>query len=390
MSILFGAIAGGLAGAGAAGEKALGRMQEHEQQKSLEELRANLMFEKQKRLAELAHSQNVDMERNVRQPFEEKRQQAGFKHDLAIEGGRQKHAEALQKARLEFEQSWNEKNFEQRRQEIQSTRAYQAESLKIQKSQLDKNSIWQDPKTGAYWVVDDRTKAVKGAFNEPGTDKQLTGPLPLSDATKMVVEGSFGMAAALSKSLDPEERKLGEAYFQFGTKLINSKADPAAIPSQTNVAKFAGILKEGDPDKIAQAKKDFTEKYPQFGPTVIEAFAPLEGAGKKPDSAGIVGSAAKTPDAPSPPPSKPGIVEGAGKSLLTPATEDLGAKLDAARKNVEQAERVLQTFGMRQQRDNPKAFADAKAAAAAAKQELAAIQKQYQTAAEQEVGTLRR
>ena len=279
--LLFGAIAGGMSGAGKAGVAALGELQKYEQNKTLEELRAELMYQKQARLAELTNEHQRSFETEIRQPFATKQQAAGFEHAETLESGRQKHTEDLQAARLEFENGWNDKNFQLRRAEIAATRDYQSKSLGLQRAALDKNSIWQDPKSGAYWVVDDRTKEVKKAFNDPTTNKQMVGTIPLNDSTKMMVEGSFGMAAALAKSLDPEERNLGESYFQFGVKMLSAgNAEVKSVPTQANVTKYVEAIKSGDKALIDKAKSDFVAKYPLLGQTVVDSFAALEGTGK--------------------------------------------------------------------------------------------------------------
>jgi hypothetical protein len=111
----------------------------------------------------------------------------------------------------------------------------------------------------------------------------------------MMVEGSFGMAAALAKSLDPEERKLGEAYFQFGTRMLAAgDADARSVPPANKVAQYVEAIKSGDKALIEKAKSDFVAKYPLLGQTVVDSFASLEGTGKapkKPDGPGIVESA---------------------------------------------------------------------------------------------------
>ena len=289
MSLIFGAIAGGLAGAGAAGEKAFARMHEHENQKSLEKMRADLMFEKESRLIELRHGNEVKVERDVRQPFAERQQKAGFKHAENLQEGSQKHAENLQKARLEFDQSWHEKTYALAKQKAAADSAYQLKSLGLQQSQLDKNEIWQNPKDGTYWIVNGRTKKIESGFMDPADPaKQMSGPLPMNATTKAMVEGTFQMSAALIKSLDPEDRKTGQAYYQLGMNMMRSKEDLSKdMPPPAAVAKFVETLKKGDAKLIEQAKSDLTALFPKYAPVVIESFA---GVTPTPEKPGLVSS----------------------------------------------------------------------------------------------------
>lgn len=305
MSILFGAIAGGLAGAGAAGEKALGRMQEHEQQKSLEELRAELMFEKQKRLAELTHSQNVDMERNVRQPHAEKIQRAD--HTFRKEEAAAKREHDTQLLGIKMQDEWARINAQLKESALDRASRERVANAQIAASK----SVIQTDSTGNLYRVDMNTGKATPVVNAI-TGEALVAKTDLSASQLKIIglQESWAKAVLENQTSTPEERAAATKMLTEALPRALSREGPS--PTDAAIAK----LVENKGSAAALAEWDKVWKKHGFPAEVMLAFAataeknkPAAAAGNKPDA--TPGAPEKKLPPPIPADAPPGIVQSA-------------------------------------------------------------------------------
>lgn len=319
MSLIFGAIAGGLAGGGAAGEKALGRMQEHEQQKSLEELRAELMFEKQSRLAEIQHGYDVAMEKDVRQPYQS--------------------AEAKKERDFRTEEATAQREFSQ--QQLGVTLQYDFMKLKAQldDSALDRKSRervanaqiaasktqLQVDGTGAIWSVDMKSgKATAVKDSETGEAIRAKTDLTASQLLMINLQKGWAESVIKSDTATPEEKAAAK-------KMLTETLPRAAAgnsPSPTNEALAALYEQRGNPEALAA----WDAKWKKLGFPVETSLAYYSAeAAKKAEEAAKKPGAPDAPDAPGADPkpipanAPPGLVEAARRGEATVAAETKAA-----------------------------------------------------------------
>lgn len=372
MSLIFGAIAGGLAGAGAAGEKAFARMHEHENQKSLEQMRADLMFEKESRLIELRHGKDVTMKRDIEQPF------LAGQNKLSLESAERQRREAdvaagervgMQTAsaeRIATGHRASEAEDRESREKVANISAWAATHEKQQMvTNADGTVSFFDPKTKTSTVVvDSKTK------------QPVQARVPITKERELYINTLSGYANRIigNSASSPEERARAQQIVDV--QIPNMLSGQKPIPD--NVA-------------MAAMKKALDNPQARLGWEKIYGVGTIEPAMAAFDAAATAAADAKkkeTPKTPAAAPTKPvtttpGIVESAVS--LSPAAEKLGTQLDAARQRVAAAEAVLTKFGMKQQRDKPAEFAAAKAEAKAAREERSAAQQEYEAAASREV-----
>lgn len=238
MSLIFGAIAGGLAGAGAAGEKAFARMHEHENQKSLEQMRADLMFEKESRLIELRHGNEVKMKRDIEQPF------LAGQNKLSLESAERQRREAdvaagervgMQTASAEKINTANLASHAKDRESREKVANISAWAAMHEKPVLRENAdgtvSFLDPKTAkATLVVDSKT----------GQPTQVK--IPITKETELYVNTLSGFANRImgNSASSPEERARARNILDVQIPAILSRQKP--IPDNVAMAAMKKAL----------------------------------------------------------------------------------------------------------------------------------------------------
>ena len=389
--ILFGAIAGGLAGAGQAGVSALAELQKYEQNKTLEEMRAELMYQKQKKLSELSHKQNVELEGN--------RQKAASEENVKERNFRAEQAKGEQEFRVEQfgtellyrydlqgrELSAQAANSEADRKSREKVAGMQvrAEQLRAEKPALQQLSdgtfAWMDPKTKkAEKVVDAETgEEVRGKTDMTASQLASIGSL------KAWAEKVIGRETSTA-----EERKAATHTLTVQIpRMLSDKGGPT--PTAAAFTELAKGLTSTDPSVRATVSAEWDKAWKKNGYPIGAAIEHLKTEQVVPPKSGAVDPKKVDPKKVDPKkvdPKKvdqPGVVQGA---MLSSKTEALGTELDLARQTVATAETNLQRFGMKQQRDDPQGFSKARADARAAQERLSVLRKEYEAAASLEVG----
>lgn len=371
MSLIFGAIAGGLAGAGAAGEKAFARMHEHENQKSLEKMRADLMFEKESRLIELRHGNDLTLKRDIEQPF------LAGQNKLALESAERQRREADIAAG--------------ERVGMQTVSAEKINTANLASHAKDRESREKVARISAGAATHDKPSVMT---NADGTVSIIN---PNTGKSTLVVDSETGKPMVAKVPITKERELYINTLSGYANRIIgNSASSPEdrARAQQIIDVQIPNMLsgQKPMPDNAAMAamKKHIDNPQARLGWEKIYGVGTIEPAMAAFDAAAAAASAKKLdpPKTPAGAPAAPGaatpgIVESA--TALSPAAEKLGVQLDAARQRVAAAEAVLTKFGMKQQRDKPAEFAAAKAEAKAAREERSAAQQEYEAAASREV-----
>jgi hypothetical protein len=372
--LLFGAIAGGMSGAGKAGVAALGELQKYEQNKTLEELRAELMYQKQARLAELTHGFSVELE-DKRQTFQSG--EAGKEREFRTGLVDKQNENELARLGIQMQDSWARLNFQLKDSALDRASRERVANMQIAAS---KTQLSTDAEGNIYTVDLNTGKATSVTDAKSGEQLKAKTDLTQSQVQMIGVQKAWAESILKNDLSTPAERQ--QATEMLTVTLPRMLSGGGNVPSEKNVESL--VKNANNPAALLEWDKVWGKKG--FPHTAV--FAAVEAAKKNAPAAAP--ATATTPTGADPAPKQPGIVAGAAKPLITPETESLGVKLDAARERAAATEQALQKFGMKQQRDNPQGFATAKEAAAAARRELAEVKKEYETAAEKEVGTLRK
>lgn len=301
--LIAAALAGGLQGAGAAGEKALGRMQETEEKLSFERERAALEEQRQQRLFDMQAAerqkdrdlQTIEREKDRTLRKEERAE------DRATRKTEREEDQGLRKIEREEDRGERQKDRDQQSKERELDRAAQLRNTQlhvgasIAAARMQAERAGTTYQTGAdgnmYKVQNGQSTLVTGADGQPFKPaKDVTqSALKIADIYQSQAKAAYD-AAKTDPTGGAELRKEGDRLSALAASIISGKTpEPKfGVPTEQANKYLLGQMRAG---KAAEAVRDYELK---FGPGSAARVQGFMEASKPPPAAPAAEPAAPT------------------------------------------------------------------------------------------------
>jgi len=290
---------------------ALGELQKYEQNKTLEELRAELMYQKQARLAELSHGFNVELE-DKRQTFQSG--EAGKEREFRTGLVKEQHENELSRLGIQMQDSWAKLNFQLKDSALDRASRERVAGMQIAAS---KTQLSTDAEGNLFSVDLNTGKATAVTDSKTGETLKAKTDLTQSQVQLIGVQKAWAESILKNDLATPTERQ--QATEMLTVTLPRMLSGGGNVPSEKNVESL--VKNANNPAALLEWDKVWGKKG--FPHTAV--FAAVEAAKKNAPAAAPGAAAAARPDtAPAGRPASAPAAPGGGGLVSSASVEPKG------------------------------------------------------------------